>query len=333
MIFISYRRSDGQAAAQLLQKSLIDRGFSKDDIFLDLHKIKVNDFTERCAEAISECETFILLITKDSFKPREGRDFYWEEIDAALDAKKKIVPVLYQTTFDEQCIPEHFKAKRLHLKHSIRYDIEYEHDSMDKITDAITENAKEPIPTRIAQWIKVPLVFITIYLLLTVVGGVVRYVWDNFWLSDDTCEQIAAGHVKQAEGNTYYYTTRDSVYWYNGDTRKISVYDNDFIEKSALSINIQESDMYQAGFWTIAVALVYEVTKVRFTPHMRGKALGVFVAATICVAAGVGMGFVCERMMLPAYESRLIRRNLHSPNWWELILGSKHYMPSINRKF
>ena len=89
MIFISYRRADGTAFAKLVQKTLIENGFDEDEIFLDLHNILIDDFVERCRNAISECDIFLLLVTKQSFKEREEHDYYYDEINQALDENKK----------------------------------------------------------------------------------------------------------------------------------------------------------------------------------------------------------------------------------------------------
>ena len=125
MVFISYRRTDAKSTAQLLKKSLVEKGFEKNDIFLDLHDIVVEDFTEVCREAISECDNFVLIISKNSFTRKEGNDYYFNEIQQALDERKKIIPIICNAEFDEKNIPQEFKEKNLHKKHAIRYDAEF----------------------------------------------------------------------------------------------------------------------------------------------------------------------------------------------------------------
>ncbi len=334
MIFISYRRSDGKATAQLIKQYLMSYGFDENDIFLDLHDILGEEFPERCQRAIDSCDKFLLLITKNSFTKKEGHDYYYDEIHQALDQKKKIIPVLYEAALDESIVPEEFQNKRLHLINAIRLDLEYKNESMSKIVSALTKGDKLSVFSRIASWFVVPLVFITIYLIVSFVFGVVRYVWDTYWLSDKACVQYASEHVIKGDEGIYYYATHDSLYMFNSEDEGVSVVSNAFANtNAAMIIYIEKSQLVEAGFWTMAVGLVYEVTKFRVKPHGNSKQVGVIVAATISVIAGVGFGFVCERMIFPVYECRMIRKHLHSPDWWNQIISSKKNVPVVKHKF
>lgn len=334
MIFISYRRSDGKATAQLLKDSLVKNGFSENDIFLDLHNILGEEFPERCRRAIDSCDKFLLLITKNSFVEKAGHDYYFDEIHQALDQNKKIIPVTYEATFDESTIPEEFQKKRLHLINAIRLDMEYKNEAMSKLVSALTKGDKPSVFSRIAAWFAVPLVFITIYLIVSFVFGVVRYVWDTYWLSDKTCVQYATEHVIKGDEGLYYYATHDSLYVFNSEEGEVSVVSNAFANtNAAMTIYIEKSQLVEAGFWTLAVGLVYEVTKFRVKPHGNSKQMGVIIAATISVIAGVGFGFVCERMIFPVYECRMIRKHLHSPDWWYRIISPKTDVPVLKSKF
>jgi hypothetical protein len=186
----------------------------------------------------------------------------------------------------------------------------------------------------LAQWLAVPLVFITIYLGISLIGGVILYARDNYWLSNDISLQVASSHIIKGDNGIYYYSTHDSLYVFNSSKQKISVEKNIFNNSDAvLSINIKRDDAFEAGFWTVAVGLVYEISKVKIKPHGNSKQVGVIIAVTISVAAGFGFGFVCERMLFPIHESQVIRKNLHSPNWWNIIIQSKNSIPSINHDF
>ena len=215
MIFISYRRSDGKSTAQLLRNLLLERGFDKNDVFLDLHDILGENFKERCRRAISSCDVFLLLITKDSFpRKKESKDHYFDEIHQALDENKKIIPVLYETTFDETIVPNEFIEKELQYQNAIRYDIEYQNDFLDKLVKSITKNNNKIVIDNVMKLFTIPLVFITIYLGVSLVGGIIRYVWDNYWLSEETCVKIASENVIKGDDNQYYYCTQDSIYIY-----------------------------------------------------------------------------------------------------------------------
>lgn len=334
MIFISYRRSDGKATAQLIQKSLLERGFSKQDIFLDLHDVLAEDFVERTNDAISNCDYFVLLISKDSFIKRDRHDYYWDEIHQALDENKKIIPVLYEVGFDERTIPDEFKKKKLHLKNAIRYDVEYENDSLQKIIKALTKDSHPSIINRIASLFIVPTLFITIYLGVSLIGAVIRYVWDNYWLSDETCEYIASSRIQRGEDDIFYYITHDSIYVYDKYRDSVWFCNNAYLgSNDGFPVIINKSGMTEAGFWTLAVGMVYEISKFHFKPHGNSKVIGVVIAVTVSIIAGFGFGFVCERMLFPVHESRIIRKKLHSPVWWNRMTNSTKLPPSINKKF
>ena len=334
MIFISYRRIDGKATAQLVKDSLVKNGFDENDIFLDLHDILGEEFPERCRRAIDSCDKFLLLITKSSFVKKEGHDYYFDEIHQALDQNKKIIPVTYEATFDESTIPEEFKKKRLQLINAIRLDLEYKNEAVSKLVSALTKEDKPSVFSRIARWFAVPLVFITIYLIVSFVFGVVRYLWDTYWLSDEACVQYATEHVFKGDEGLFYYLTHDSLYVFNPSERVVSVVSNAFANtNAAMTICIEKSQLVEAGFWTMALGMVHEATKFRVKPHGNSKQIAVIVAAAISVIAGAGFGFVCERMIFPVYECRMIRKNLHSPEWWYRITSAKTDVPIVKPKF
>ena len=334
MIFISYRRSDGKAAALLIKDGLINRGFDEGEIFLDLHDILAENFVERCRNTINTCDTFILVVTKDSFKSKDGFDYYFDEIHHALAMKKKIVPITYETIFNEDIIPEEFKDKNLHNINSIRYDIEFKDASFTKIIDAITKGEHTGTLKKLAQCFAIPLVFITIYIGISLIGGVIRYVWDNYWLSDSTCIQYASKHVIDGGNGIYYYSTCDTLYIFNSNSNKISLEYNIFSPNNNLiNLAIPKAEAYEAGFWTLAIGMVYEMSKTKIKPHGNNKQVAVIIAATISVAAGFGFGFTIERMIFPVQESKMIRSKLHSAEWWNKIIMNKRISTSINHKF
>lgn len=335
MVFISYRRSDGKSSAVLLKESLIMHGFDKDDVFLDLHNILAEEFPERCKIAIEKCEFFLLLITANSFIKKSEKDYYYDEINYALDHNKKIVPILFDSKFDESIIPKQFIEKRLHLTSAIRYDAEYSDASIAKLLKAIDKYRKPTIIQKISQAFVIPTLFITIYLIISVVGGVIRYVWDNYWLADEVCIQHASKHIQEYPDGMYRYETKDSLYCYDSAKGNTSVLVNERSSNSSDSFNltIKRSDAMEAGFWTMAVAMVYETSKTKI--HYRGnsKQIAVIAAVTVSVIAGFGFGFVVERILFPVHESRLIRQKLHSPTWYNIVIQQKKEIPKLNSSF
>lgn len=333
MIFISYRRSDGKAIAQLIKQSLIDRGFDEESIFLDLHNLLSEDFVEKCNQKISSCETFILVITKNSFKKREGVDYYWNEIHQALDEGKKIIPILYDATINESIIPEEFKQKKLHLQNALRYDSEYSEASINKLEKAITITKRYSIIRKLSKYFRVPLVFITIYLGVSLLGGIIRYVWDNYWLSDNACTEIALEHIQVSDGK-YYYVTPDVVYIYDAEHDTITQESNIYnMQKDGLTINLDTDEIFKIGFWNTAVLLVHEFSKVHIKPHGNPKTRTVIIAATVSIVAGVGFGFVIDRMIFPVQTSKLMIKNVQSVDWWKKIVSRIEGQQNIQYAF
>lgn len=334
MVFISYRRTDAKSTAQLLKKSLVEKGFEKNDIFLDLHDIVVEDFTEVCREAISECDSFVLIISNNSFTPKEGNDYYFDEIQQALDENKKIIPIICNAEFDEKIIPQAFKEKNLHKKHAIRYDAEFHEASINKIIAAITKGQSVSLLNKLSKWFVVPLVFITIYLTVSLVGGVIRYIWDNYWLSENTCYKYASQHIVSGEDSCYYYKTSECIYKYNPRNQKIDMLDFNNINDEAINIAITKSDAIESGFWTLAVGMVYEISKMKVKKYGNAKTTGVIIATTISVVAGFGFGFTIERMIFPVYECKIITDQLESsPEWWEKVIEMNEKRHSVNYSF
>jgi len=99
-VFISYRRSDTQGWADLLNERLAAR-FGQENVFYDLDAIPAGeDFETFIENHISECSILIALIGKDwareqSGSINDGRPDYVEiEIGIALRLGKRVIPVL-----------------------------------------------------------------------------------------------------------------------------------------------------------------------------------------------------------------------------------------------
>lgn len=337
-IFISYRRSDSIERAQLLKKIFVAHGYRESDVFLDLHDIEAENFVDRCHEAIMACRTFVLVVSNDSFTEKKanggkiGKDYYYDEIMCALEHNKKIIPVLFDAHFDKQSIPKSFVKRGLDMTNALSYNAEYTNDFENKLMRFVSSGEKKTILNKIAAAFVMPALIITLYLGVSLLGGVLRYIWDSYWLSDETCLEIAASALQKSDTGDYYYVTRDTIYKYSTEGQ-ITKTPNAFLQKSGLTINVQSSDIYKAGFWTVAVSLIYEVSNHNIKPHGGGKKMAAIIAAGLTVAAGFGLGFVIERMIFPVQESRLIRTNLNNSSFWNKIIEKRSVQPWIEQKF
>ena len=90
-IFISYRRSDGDKVARILDLAFKNAGYR---CFLDYNSIEGGLFEQKIKVAIEDAPVFVLVMTPDYFKRcnKEG-DWVRKEIELALVNEKIIVPI------------------------------------------------------------------------------------------------------------------------------------------------------------------------------------------------------------------------------------------------
>jgi predicted ATPase len=97
-IFISYRRDDSAGHAGHLYADLVAH-FGAGSVFMDTETIEPGaDFTVELSREIESCDVLIALIGKQWLQPRlsEPGDYVRQEIQAALDRKLRVIPILLQ---------------------------------------------------------------------------------------------------------------------------------------------------------------------------------------------------------------------------------------------
>lgn len=97
-IFISYRRVDGRDCARNIYLALKSKGYK--NVFFDYNSMREGMFNEQILTAISNCKDFILILSPRSMERCviEG-DWVAREIDAAIDAGCKIIPIQINEPF------------------------------------------------------------------------------------------------------------------------------------------------------------------------------------------------------------------------------------------
>lgn len=90
-VFVSYRRAGGSELAQLVRRSLHDRGYRA---FVDVHDLGAGPFDQSLLSAIRGCVDVVVLLTPGSLDrcANEG-DWFRTEIAAALRSGKNVVPL------------------------------------------------------------------------------------------------------------------------------------------------------------------------------------------------------------------------------------------------
>ena len=93
-VFISYRRSSGSAWALAISQNLTHHGY---DVFFDYQGLASGDFAQNILENIMAHAHFLVLLTPSALKRiDEPGDWMRREIEAALEHRRNIVPVMLQ---------------------------------------------------------------------------------------------------------------------------------------------------------------------------------------------------------------------------------------------
>lgn len=140
-IFISYRRKDGRHHARIIELALKLSGYDK--IFFDFSSIKDGVFNTDILDAIYSCKDFILIITPLALKRcSEKGDMVAKEIRAAIEHKKKIIPVVIGDTFNgwPDDFPEDMNCVKDIHQHKL-IDDEYFDNSIEKLLSRLSSSA------------------------------------------------------------------------------------------------------------------------------------------------------------------------------------------------
>ena len=110
-IFISYRRSDGDKVARILDLAFKNDGYR---CFLDYNSIEGGLFEEKIHVAIKDAPVFIMVMTPDYFsRCSEKGDWVRKEIELALKYEKTIIPISIDNSVDKvpMNLDENFRIK------------------------------------------------------------------------------------------------------------------------------------------------------------------------------------------------------------------------------
>ena len=110
-VFISYRRSDGDAIARILNAEFALRDFR---CFLDFDSLGGGKFDEKIEAAILDAPVFVMVLTPDYFsRCNDKGDWVRREIELALANNKIIVPINYDKNLNgiPDYLEEDFKER------------------------------------------------------------------------------------------------------------------------------------------------------------------------------------------------------------------------------
>ena len=147
-IFVNYRREDSASVAMLVYERLC-REFGKGFIYLDLTDIPIGaDFVEHLSHEVSKCEAMLVVIGKAWLSTRlyEENDFVRIEIEAAIDRKIPIIPLLVEGA----CMPDAEKLpssiRSLVRLQAVRIDSDSRFNyEIDMLIQGIYDVLKQPV--------------------------------------------------------------------------------------------------------------------------------------------------------------------------------------------
>ena len=143
-IFISYRREGGAELAQLLRKTLHERGYR---IFVDVHDMPSGRFDESILDAIFHCRDVIVLLTPGSLERcKQKGDWFRTEIAAAFECGRNIVPLRANGFHMPEAAALPNEIAPLRFQQSVSYSHEHSDAAIDHLCRLL--NAR---PKRIAR--------------------------------------------------------------------------------------------------------------------------------------------------------------------------------------
>lgn len=147
-VFISYRRDGGAQYARTLQLMLEMRGYR---VFLDYDELVDGQFSPKIEAAIHNSTIYMIVLSKGSMArcANEG-DWVRLEIEQALKANKRLVPVNPDGTFDgiPAGVPQHIRE----AVESTQYSEISFGQALNATVDLMVKNRLRPYVSHLHAW-------------------------------------------------------------------------------------------------------------------------------------------------------------------------------------
>lgn len=191
----------------------------------------------------------------------------------------------------------------------------------DHINNALIAKHKSAKKTSLGEILGVPALFVGIWLLLSLIGGVGMYIFDRN-MSEKTCRELA---VKYAECVTLDFGNPLVVYNFPDET---FIYD---INEKSLSVVPRSNDLPSHDFnrhsiTDVTLSATVSLLLVRagnFKVKGNPKTVAACLALAACVVIGCGAGCLVEQMIFPPQYSDNVREYLMVEENWEHIVAVK----------
>ena len=142
-IFISYCRDGGEAVGRLVYEMLKN----KYNVFFDHKSLSTGRYDHSLIQNVRECNDFVVLLTKDCFKPRKDEvDWYIREIETAMEHGKRIIPLMLEgytvpDSIELACCSEWVSQLVMHQGYWVK--VSQIDNAVDWIVEHLSENTKE----------------------------------------------------------------------------------------------------------------------------------------------------------------------------------------------
>jgi hypothetical protein len=171
-----------------------------------------------------------------------------------------------------------------------------------------------------ASWgeiLGVPAMFVGIWLLLGLIGGIVMYIVDCN-MSDKTCKELAIRYVETLGNGVMYYNFPDETFVYDMNNKTLSIEPRNS-ELSSGNVNIGSiKDVTLASTTSLLLTRSF-----KFKPKGNAKTVATYVAGAACLIIGCGAGCIVEQMIFPPQYSDRVREYLMVEENWEYVIAAK----------
>lgn len=171
-----------------------------------------------------------------------------------------------------------------------------------------------------ASWgeiLGVPAMFVGIWLLMGLIGGIGMYIFDRN-MSDKTCKELAVKYVEPLSNGLMIYKFPDETFVYDINDKTLSVEPRSN-DRSSYDVNLDDiKDVTLGGTVSLLMTRAF-----KFKVKGNSKKVAAYLAVTACVVIGCGVGCVVEQMIFPPQYSDNVREYLMSKDNWAYIVAAK----------
>lgn len=213
----------------------------------------------------------------------------------------------------------------LKFKRELAADDQYyqEYESIDELKLKVEKHINKLLGAkqRNASWsgkfFGVPALFVGVWLLLGLIGGIVMYIVDCN-MSDKTCKELAIRYVETLGNGVMYYNFPDETFVYDMNNKTLSIEPRNS-ELSSGNVNIGSiKDVTLASTTSLLLTRSF-----KFKPKGNAKMVATYVAGAACLIIGCGAGCIVEQMIFPPQYSDRVREYLMVEENWEYVIAAK----------